>query len=762
MPVVPLLVRVVPVSGMHCAACASKVEAAVRSVEGVRGASVSFATKRLRVEFVAGVEHGQASHEPEHGQASHAAPAEDRLRSIALAARRAGFELDLSRDPALRAQIERRQEVALRRRVVLGAALAIPLVAIAMSHGAIGWLDGPRAAWAQLWLACPIFVWCGWPIHRAALTRLRFASADMNTLVSLGTTVAFLSSVWQLRTIQSAHGADMHDHALSFEAAAVIIVFVLLGRLLEAGATRRAGEAVRRLSSLAVPRVRIVERGVERETAAEDIAQGTLVRIRPGERVPIDGAIVAGASEVDESMLTGEPIPQPRRVGERVHAGTMNTLGSIDVEASCASDETLLSRIQGLVDDAQATKAAIARTADRVAAVFVPVVLMTAAVSGALWMWLGPVESRGTLALAAVVSVLVVACPCALGLATPVAIVVASGRAARMGVLLRRANAFELLAAAREIVFDKTGTLTVGRPTVRAVLPAEGVEESELLEAAAIAESRSEHPIAAGIMAEARRRAVALGRNTVTADEAEAIVGRGVRARHAGTTVLAGTADWLRESGVAVRPAMDECTTDEGTTVQVARDGRLLGAIVLDDQLRPDARDAIDRLRAIGVQASIASGDAQRAVEQVAERAGVDRAHAHGKLSPTEKSAFVAARTACAFVGDGINDAAALAAARPGIAMSGGSDIARTSADIVLVTHDLTRIPEAIELSRRTLAVIRQNLAWAFGYNIVLLPLAAGALWPWTGWMLPPIAASAAMALSSVSVVANSLRLRRG
>lgn len=719
--------RVIPVEGMHCAACASKVEAAARRVAGVRVASVSFATRKLRVEI---------------GQASQAFV----LDQVAREVKAAGFSLDFSRDPAARAAAELAQRRSLARRVLACSLLAAPLVVIAMSHGSIGWLAGHGAGWVQFWLACPIFVWGGWPIHSSALRRLRSGTADMNTLVSLGTTAAFLSSAWQLR------GDHADSHALSFEASAVIIVFVLLGRLLEASATARAGDALRELAALAVASVRVIEGDAERTIAAEEIARGMRVRVRPGERIPVDGTIARGESEIDESMLTGEPMPRKRGIGDRVHAGTLNTLGALDIEASCGTDETLLAGIVELVDEAQATKASVSRLADRIAAIFVPVVLLIAATAWALWMWLGSAETRSVQSMQALVSVLVVACPCALGLATPVAIMVASGRAAQGGILLRRATGFELLATAREVVFDKTGTLSIGRPRVVAIRALEAAGEEELLSAAASAESLSEHPIAKGIIEAAQARGIVVR----AAESAEAIAGSGVRATVGGEEVLAGTAEFLANRGISC-PA----TGAAATTVHVARGGRFLGTLELADEPRAEAHDAIAHLRALGVRATIASGDARGAVEAIAARVGLEARDAHGEMSPAEKASFVAARPHAAFVGDGINDAAALAAARPGIAMSGGTDIAKSSADLVLTVPDLRRIPEAVMLSRRTLAIIRQNLAWAFGYNLVLIPLAAGAFWPFTGWMLPPVAASAAMALSSVSVVANSLRLRR-
>ena len=766
-----VVTRVLPVDGMHCAACASKVERAARAVPGVRDANVSFATRRMRIELdgVAGD-----------------------LLAVARGVAAAGFRVDVSRDPLARAARERDEERALRRRVLVGSALALPLVAIAMSHGSVPALDGPAMGWVQAALAAPIVAYCGWPIHRAAWARLRARSSDMNTLVALGTAVAFVSSAWSLIAGAAGgsalgHAADhaighAAGHALHFEAAAVIVVFVLVGRMLEARATMRAGDAVRALAALAVPRVRVLDGAdgagaVEREVAADEVERGMRVRVRPGERVPVDGVVVAGASEVDESMLTGEPVPRLRREGDRVVAGTMNTLGALEVEASCGAAETVLARVVAMVDEAQATKASIARVADRVAAVFVPVVLVIAAGAWAAWMLLGPDGLRSTLAMQALVSVLVVACPCALGLATPVAVLVASGHAARMGVLFRRAAAIEFLAEVREVVFDKTGTLTAGRPRVVEVRAGVGPNATQVVALAAAVEASSEHPVARGIVEHARSLGVAVA----TVHGFEAVAGSGVRAMvedpaedgpalraPRARRVEVGTAAWLAGLGVEVArfagtDGARRGTRTNGTVVFVAVDGTCVGAIELVDTVRDDARDAVDGLRAIGIASGIASGDAQPVVDAVAGVLGIDQARAHGALTPAEKAAMLAERgRGIAFVGDGINDAPALAAARPGIAMAGGTDVARSSADILLVSQDLRRIPEAIALARRTLAVIRQNLAWAFGYNLVLIPLAAGALWPWTGWMLPPVAASAAMALSSVSVVANSLRLRRG
>ncbi|MFZ9914451.1 MAG: heavy metal translocating P-type ATPase [Phycisphaerales bacterium] len=721
---------VVPVEGMHCAACVAKVERAARGVRGVLAADVSYATHRLSVSFDASV---------------------TGIEPIAAAVAKARYRVDLSRDPSARAARERAEARMLAIRLFVGAGLSLPLAVLAMSHGAVAALDGPWALWAQFALAAPVFLWCGWPIHRAALARARVGSTDMNTLVSLGTAVAFGSSAWSVLSGHASHGG----HGVSFEAAAIIIVFVLLGRMLEARATARAGEALRALSALAVPRVRVIEHGGEREVDAADIAPGMRVRVRPGERVPVDGTVVAGESEVDESMLTGEPMPRLRRTGDVVTAGTMNTLGVLEVESTRASGETVLAGIVEMVEAAQATKAGVARMADRVASVFVPIVIAVAVAAAGAWWLLAPEEIRAAKALEALVGVLVVACPCALGLATPVAVMVASGRLARAGVLLRSAAALESLAVVDEVIFDKTGTLTVGKPRVRAARALRAGGEHELLALAASVESASEHPVAKAIVGEAQARGVVIP----LAAGFAAVAGQGVRATVAGSVVRAGRAEWLRSEGVAV----DE-PAESGTVVVVSRGEEALGMIALDDAPRDEAREAVRSLAALGVHASVASGDRPEAVRAVAVQLGIEEARAHGGLLPSAKRDLLERRARggarIAFVGDGINDAPVLAAARPGIAMAAGTDVAKSSADVLLVAHDLRRIPEAIAIARSTMRVVRQNLAWAFGYNLVLVPLAAGALWPAAGGMLPPVAASAAMALSSVSVVLNSLRLR--
>jgi Cu+-exporting ATPase len=765
----PPAVRVMPVDGMHCAACASKVERALRGEVGVLTADVAFATRVARVEFD---------------------PARATIEQLARSVERAGFRLILESDPSVRAAQEARVLADLRWRFAVGAVLSLPLVVMAMTHGSVAWLASEEAAWMQCALATPVFFWSGWPIHRAALAQARRRSTDMHTLVSLGTTVAYVASLWALLEGTFAPNArHAHTEHLWFEAAAVILVFVLLGRLLEARATARASQAIRTLSALATPTACVVESDGsnehERVMLVELVKPQMRVRVRPGERVPVDGVVVAGESEIDASMLTGEPLPVVKQIGDAVVAGTLNVAGAFDVVTTRASTDTVLAHVIAMVDAAQSTKARIARLADRVAAIFVPSVLIIACLSFAAWIAFAPEVNRLSHALEAFVSVLVVACPCALGLATPVAVMVASGRAAQCGVLFRSAAAFEKLALVRSIVFDKTGTLTEGRPRVSRVHPSVSSSDVIVLAAAAAVEQTSEHPIASGIVEAARKRGLRVDR----AENFRAVVGEGVVGEAvvgeavvgAGLTgdvhdphgashrarILVGRRDWLAREQVCELPSESDAArmSEHGETlVCVAINGRFVGVIALEDALRPSARAAMTELRSRNITPWIASGDAASAVDRVASELNIARDQTRHAMTPTTKAALLRElklQSSVAFVGDGINDAVALAQADAGIAMSAGTDVAKASADVVLVTQDLRSIARALALSQATLRVIRQNLAWAFGYNLVLIPLAAGVFYPWTGLFLPPMFASAAMALSSVTVVMNSLRLRR-
>jgi len=568
------------------------------------------------------------------------------------------------------------------------------------------------------WAAVPSVVWCGRRFTWPALKLLRHGAADMNTLVALGTWTALLS--WN------------HEW---LHAAATITALVLVGRWLEARAKRRASAAIRRLLELAPERARVERDGADVEVAVAEVQVGDLCVVRPGERVPVDGVVVSGHASIDESMLTGESMPVERGIGESVRGATVNRTGAFRMRATAVGAATAFARIVAAVREAQASRPPVQRLVDRVAAVFVPAVVAIALAT--LFAWGFSAEG-----LMRAVAVLVIACPCAMGLATPTAIVVGVGRGAQKGILFRDASALEAIAGVDTVAFDKTGTLTAGKPAVRAVR----VLSDDLLPAATTALELSEHPLAQAVVAYAKERGTAPG----SVDLFRAVPGRGVRARAMGKELLAGSARFLKEEGV---PVGEE---PSGTKVGVARGGRLLGWFEIADALRPTARAAVDALRALGVRTVMLTGDSEKVAHEVAAEAGI--ADVHAGLLPEEKLAALRAMPGkVAMVGDGVNDAPALAAAHVGIALGTGTGVAVEAAHTTLVRPDLTGVADAIRLGRRTLRTIRENLFWAFLYNVVAIPAAAGLF----GWTVTPTYGAAAMAFSSVSVVLNSLRLRR-
>jgi Cu+-exporting ATPase len=617
------------------------------------------------------------------------------------------------------------------------------------------WLRDP---WVLFLLATPVQLWVGAEFHRGFLRDLRHRTASMATLVSIGTSAAYLYSVgvtvWP--DAFAATGGTTY-----YETSAVVITLVVLGRWLEGRARGRTSDAIRRLLTLAPRTARVLRDGTEVDVAAGEVVVGDLVRIRPGERIPVDGLVVDGTSSVDESMLTGESVPVEKAPGSRVAAGTVNGTGSFVFRATHVGADTTLARIIRLVEEAQGSRAPIQRLADRVAAVFVPVVLVVAALTFAGWLAFGP-EPRVVSALTAAVAVLVIACPCAMGLATPTAIMVGTGRGAEHGVLIRSASALELLHRVDTVVFDKTGTLTRGRPEVAEVATAPGTSEDDALALAAAAEQGSEHPLGEAIVRAAKERGLALPPVT----EFTTVPGQGIDAMAPDGRVLLGNRTLMDERGIEVGALVERAAALQGegqTVVYLAFAGRLLAIIAAADVLRPEAAATVARLRRLGLDVTMLTGDNRATAEAIARAAGVERVLA--EVLPAGKAREVqrlgAQGRLVAMVGDGINDAPALAQAAVGIAMGSGTDVAIEAADVTLMHNDLGRVVAAIELSRRTIRIIKENLAWAFGYNIVLIPVAAGALYPVWGVLLSPILAGAAMALSSVSVVTNSLRLRR-
>jgi len=737
--------RAFAVRGMHCAACVDKVERALRSVPGVEAASVNLATERAGVEWD---------------------PARADAHALAKAVAAAGYELaETSPSPVPgaaatdREQAERGVEQRrLRARVVLGAALSVPIVLGSMTEifpWAPAWLRDP---WTLLLLATPVQFWVGADFHRGFLSDLRHRSASMSTLVSLGTNAAYFFS---LAVLLWPHVFMTLGAMPYFETSAVVITLVALGRWLEARARGRTSEAIRRLVALAPRTARVLREGQEVDVPTSDVMVGDLVRIRPGERIPVDGEVVEGASAIDESMLTGESLPVQRAPGGPVFGGTVNRTGSFVFRASRVGADTTLAQIVRLVEEAQGSRAPIQRLADRVAARFVPAVLVIAAATFVGWWALGPAPSL-LYALTNAVAVLVIACPCAMGLATPTAIMVATGRGAEHGVLFKSAEALETLHRADMIVFDKTGTLTLGRPVVTDVIPAVGVSEDDVLAIAAAAEQASEHPIGEAIVSRAKERGLALPPVT----EFATVPGQGIDALAPEGRLLLGNGTLMLARGVdvtALAPQAEALTTNGKTVVYVAVAFRPLGLIAVADTLKPEARGVVAALRARGLAVAMLTGDDRRTAAAIAREAGIEAVMA--EILPEDKAREVARLREqgrrVAMIGDGINDAPALARADVGIAMGSGTDVAIEAADVTLMRGDLRGVVAAVDLSRRTIRIVKQNLVWAFGYNVVLIPVAAGLLYPLWGILLSPILAGAAMAFSSVSVVMNSLRLRR-
>ena len=639
--------------------------------------------------------------------------------------------------------------------------LSAPVLALAMGEmvapGFFHRFDARALAWVQLALTTPVFFWAGAPLNRRWWKSIRERDTNMFTLIITGTGAAYLFSVFA--TIFGDHlpPALRTDHGvpLYFEAVGFITTIVLLGQILEQRAHARTDAAIRALMNLAPKTAhRIGADGREEEVAVESLRAGDRLRVRPGENVPVDGTIDEGASEVNESMLTGEPVPVAKEAGDRVSAGTLNTTGSFVFRAERVGGDTLLAQIVRLVEQAQESEAPIARLADRVAARFTPAVLALAAATFAVWATVGP-EPKFLHALLNAMAVLIIACPCALGLATPVSLVTGIGRGAQLGVLVKDAAALERLAHAETLLIDKTGTLTAGAPRVVRVSPEKNWTENEVLACAAAAESASEHPLARGIVAAAQERGLTLP----AASEFVAETGVGVRARVDGRVVAVGK---------SVPGASDETVdgrSEAGAThtlVTITVDGAPAGTIALADTLKPTTPAAVRELQRLGLRVVMVSGDREAAARAVAGELGLDGFH--GGVTPARKQELVrehrAGGAVVVFAGDGLNDAPALAAADVGIAMGTGTDVAMHSAGLVLVQGDLAALVRAVHLSRATLRNIKQNLFWAFAYNFAGLPLAAGVLYPFTGWLLHPMFASVAMSLSSITVVSNALRLR--
>jgi Cu+-exporting ATPase len=737
----------IAIAGMTCAACVNRVERAIKRQPGVISASVNLATARASVEY-----------DPR-------AVTEARMRA---AINEAGYEALPEADTRRVPQAAREEETqALRRDLFIAAGFTLPLAIIAMGPMVVPALGAVMNAvlpehawhWIELALVMPVQVFAGRRFYEQGWNEIRHLNPGMNTLVMLGSSAAWLYSFLVLVTPSIFPEGTAN---LYFEAAGVIITLILLGRYLEARARGRTSEAIERLLHLQPKVACILRDGRETQVPVEAVIPKDLVLVRPGERIPVDGIIVEGETFVDESMMTGEPIPVEKRPGSEVIGGTINGTGAFRLEASRVGEDTMLAHVIRTVEQAQASKPPIQETADRIAAVFVPLTLLTAALTFAAWMAYGP-RPPLNFAFITAVSVLLIACPCAMGLATPTAIMVASGKAAAMGILFRKGTALERLARAEVVVFDKTGTLTRGRPVLTDIHASNQGGEDEMLGLLASAEALSEHPIARAISDAARARGIAIR----AAEGLGAVPGLGIQARVAGRRVDAGSDRYLADATGASLSALEPVTRpwhqDGKTVIYVAADGNVLGAVAISDPLKDETRAALAQLRAMGLSLGMITGDNPQTASAVARALDLDFVKA-GVL-PDQKAAEILRikepNRYVVFVGDGINDAPALASADVGIAIGSGTDVAIEAGDVVLVRDDLRAVTDAIALSRATLRTIRLNFLWAYAYNVALIPIAAGALYAFVGVLLNPMLAAAAMSVSSLFVVGNSLRLRR-
>jgi P-type Cu+ transporter len=744
-----------PIEGMTCASCVNRIERFLNKTPGVASATVNLATEMATIRYLPDM----------------AAPAD-----LVSAVEAAGYDVRTVAPPAADA-VERTlveelsdEDVAKARsaKILLiqaltsvAVALAI-MVLMALPESVLGMESRNLIA---LGPATLIQAWAGRRFYRAAWRAARHGSSNMDTLVAIGTTTAWLYSTVVTLDPSLVQDAGL-DPVTYFDSSAIVIGLVLLGRWLEGRAKRQTTGAIRRLAALAATSARRVRGDLEEDVPLESVVVGDLLRVRPGEKVPVDGLLIEGASAVDEALLTGEPIPAAKGPGDEVIGATINTTGTFVMRATRVGRDTALARIVALVQQAQGSKAPIARLADRIAEVFVPAVLIVAAGTFVIWMLIGP-EPRLTRALVSAISVLVIACPCAMGLATPTAIMVGTGRGAEAGILIRGGEALEMAHKVTTVVLDKTGTLTAGRPSVDEVVAAHGFEMREVLDLAASVERGSEHPLGAAIVRRANQDELGFLRLKGFATSVGSGVSATVITEDGARDVLVGSARWLR--GRAVDTAeIDDAAAHAGsggrTVAVVAVDGRVAGLIAIVDPIKEGAADAVRALKAEGIETWLATGDSATTAAAVAAVVGIPPERVLAEGLPGDKTALIerlqTAGATVAMVGDGLNDAPALAAADLGVAIGTGADVAIEASDVTLVGGDPRSVPTAIALSRSTMRVIRQNLFWAFAYNVSLIPVAMGALYPGFGITLDPALAAAAMAASSVAVVLNSLRLR--